>query len=56
MTHDERRLLCLVGRLVAETLDQYRPMVAIELRKKIAMVQRDAAKKHAENARKLVRA
>jgi hypothetical protein len=49
MTHDERRLLCLVARTLAEAVEaDDRPMLARELRQKVGMVQRHAAVQDSE--------
>ena len=41
MTHDERRLLCLLARLTAGNLE-HQPDTAREIRKKVRLVQRQA--------------
>lgn len=48
MTHNERRLLCLVARTLASAIEEDSPKLAHELRVKVGAVQRDACVKDAE--------
>lgn len=43
MTHDERKLLAQLARILADVLQEDRPMVAHEILKKASEIQRHAA-------------
>ncbi len=43
MTHDERKLLALAIRVLADAIQEDRPMVAAEMRQMLGRVQRHAA-------------
>ena len=55
MTHDERRLLCLVARVVANAIEEHDAKMAREIRVKVGLMQRDANARDAARREREVR-
>lgn len=55
MTHDERRLLCLLAREFADAAQEDRPMFAKELHKRVKRIQHQAAMDEKKRVESMIR-